>query len=171
MVKRWLFLRAMHYKHWLLSNNGLTDTSPEERNKTDSASLGRVRCRGMVGGQVLDIEGEKKELTLPQLESVHLNKTGAFLSFCIEAGAILASLETKKSYKVKKFAKHIGIAFQIQDDILDVTSTTEELGKTVGSDETSHKTTYPSLLGLEGAREQLHITIRLAKKSLIFFRK
>ena len=69
---------------------------------------------------------------------------------------------------LKNFAQNIGLAFQIQDDILDVTSTTEELGKTAGSDETSDKTTYPSLLGLEGAKERLAEHHHLAKESLAF---
>ena len=123
---------------------------------------------GMVGGQVLDIEGEQKSLTIEQLEAVHLNKTGALLSFSIEAGAIMAGLDEPKMQQVKVFARNIGLAFQIQDDILDITSTTEELGKNAGSDTMSDKTTYPSLLGLDGARERLDHHHRLAKKSLDF---
>lgn len=123
---------------------------------------------GMVGGQVLDIEGEKKKLSLSELETVHINKTGALLSFCIEAGAILAGLDEEKYAKLKKFAYNIGLAFQIQDDILDITSTTAELGKTVGSDVTSDKSTYPSLLGLEGAVVRLAEHHQFAKESLAF---
>lgn len=125
-------------------------------------------AQGMVGGQVLDIEGEESSLTLAQLEKVHLNKTGALLSFCIEAGAVLASLHKKQTEQVKAYAKNIGLAFQIQDDILDITATTEELGKTAGSDETSDKTTYPSILGLDGARKKLGEHHLLAKNSLSF---
>lgn len=125
-------------------------------------------AQGMVGGQVLDIEGEESSLTLAQLEKVHLNKTGALLSFCIEAGAVLASLHKKQTEQVKAYAKNIGLAFQIQDDILDITATTEELGKTAGSDETSDKTTYPSILGLDGARKKLDEHHLLAKNSLSF---
>ncbi|NYF24625.1 polyprenyl synthetase family protein [Sporosarcina sp. JAI121] len=123
---------------------------------------------GMVGGQVLDIEGETKKLSLSELETVHINKTGALLSFCIEAGAILAGLDEEKSAELKRFAYNIGLAFQIQDDILDITSTTEELGKTVGSDATSDKSTYPSLLGLEGAVERLEEHHQFAKESIAF---
>lgn len=125
-------------------------------------------AQGMVGGQILDIEGEEKPLTLTELETVHLNKTGALLTFCIEAGAVLAGLEKDKTKQLKEFARNIGLAFQIRDDILDITSTTEELGKTAGSDETSEKTTYPSLLGLEGAKERLINHHYHAKKSLSF---
>lgn len=125
-------------------------------------------AKGMVAGQVLDIEGEKKALTLQELQTVHLNKTGALLSFSIEAGAVMAGLEEEKMNHLRQFAENIGLAFQIQDDILDVTSTTEELGKKVGSDEISDKVTYPSLLGLDGAKEQLLHHHKLAKKSLAF---
>jgi geranylgeranyl diphosphate synthase, type II len=125
-------------------------------------------AEGMVGGQVLDIEGEKMDLTLEQLKRIHLNKTGALLSFCIEAGALLAGVDNEKMINLKEFSKNIGLTFQIQDDILDVTSTTEELGKNVGSDESSGKVTYPSLLGLEKAKEQLDYHHQLARNSLSF---
>ena len=125
-------------------------------------------ANGMVAGQVLDIEGEGKSLALRDLEEIHLNKTGALLSFCIEAGAILAGVNQEQMSDLKKYAKNIGLAFQIQDDILDVTSTTETLGKNAGSDETSDKTTYPMLLGLEGAGERLAHHHLLAKESLSF---
>jgi geranylgeranyl diphosphate synthase, type II len=125
-------------------------------------------AEGMVGGQVLDIEGEKMDLTLEQLKRIHLNKTGALLSFCIEAGALLAGVDNEKMINLKEFAKNIGLTFQIQDDILDVTSTTEELGKNVGSDESSGKVTYPSLLGLEKAKEKLDYHHQLARNSLSF---
>jgi geranylgeranyl diphosphate synthase type II len=125
-------------------------------------------AEGMVGGQVLDIEGEKMDLTLEQLKRIHLNKTGALLSFCIEAGALLAGVDNEKMINLKEFAKNIGLTFQIQDDILDVTSTTEELGKNVGSDVSSGKVTYPSLLGLEKAKEQLDYHHQLARNSLSF---
>lgn len=127
-------------------------------------------ANGMVAGQVLDLEGEGKSLVLTDLEAIHLNKTGALLSFCIEAGAILAGLEEEKMDNLKVFAKNIGLAFQIQDDILDVTATTEELGKNAGSDESSDKTTYPMLLGLDGARERLAHHHLLAKESLSFLK-
>lgn len=123
---------------------------------------------GMVGGQVLDIEGEKKPLTIAQLEEVHLNKTGALLSFCIEAGALLADLDEEKTKQILMYARHIGLAFQIQDDILDITATTEELGKNAGSDESSDKSTYPSLLTLDGAKQRLDDHHRLALSSLGF---
>lgn len=123
---------------------------------------------GMVGGQILDMEGEAQQLTLEELETVHVNKTGALLSFCIEAGAILADLDEEKSSKLRTYARNIGLAFQIKDDILDITSTTEQLGKTAGSDTSSQKSTYPSLLGLDGAEERLQYHHKVAKEAIEF---
>jgi geranylgeranyl diphosphate synthase type II len=125
-------------------------------------------AEGMVGGQMLDIEGEEKVLTIQEVEMIHLNKTGALLSFCIEVGAILANLENEQTNYIKQYARNIGLAFQIKDDILDITSTTEQLGKTVGSDESSDKSTYPALLGLDGAQDLLSIHYNLAIESLDF---
>lgn len=128
-------------------------------------------ANGMVAGQVLDLEGEGKSLALPQLQEIHLNKTGALLSYCIEAGALLADLQAEEMEAIQQYARNIGIAFQIQDDILDVTSTTEALGKDAGSDESSEKTTYPMLLGLEGAKKQLEHHHAAAKESLAFLNR
>lgn len=112
-------------------------------------------AEGMVGGQVLDIEGEKRQLNLAELEHVHVNKTGALLRFSIESGAVLADASTEDRAILVEYAHHIGLAFQIQDDILDIEGTTEELGKTAGKDVASDKSTYPALLTLEGAKEKL----------------
>lgn len=112
-------------------------------------------AEGMVGGQVLDIEGEEKKLTLEELEQVHRLKTGALLTYSILAGAILAQAAAEEIMALSRFGEHLGLAFQIQDDILDVTGTSEELGKTAGKDESSEKSTYPSLLTLPKAKEKL----------------
>lgn len=125
-------------------------------------------AQGMVAGQVLDIEGEGQSLSLEQLQQIHANKTGALLSCCIEFGATLSNLHGENRLAIEEYARHIGIAFQIQDDILDVTATTEQLGKNAGSDESSDKTTYPMLLGLEGAKEQLAWHHEQAIQSLHF---
>jgi geranylgeranyl diphosphate synthase, type II len=146
----------------------LSDTSAQDTLRIIRLLADASGATGMVGGQMLDIEGETKRLSLSELETVHVNKTGALLSFCIVAGAILSGLDEEKLAKLKDFAFHIGLAFQIQDDILDITSTTEELGKTVGSDAISEKSTYPSLLGLEGAMTRLEKHHQLARKSLTF---
>ncbi|MBZ5201364.1 polyprenyl synthetase family protein [Planomicrobium chinense] len=112
-------------------------------------------AEGMVGGQVLDIEGEEKKLTLEELEQVHRLKTGALLTYSILAGAILGKATPEEMLALSRFGEHLGLAFQIQDDILDVTGTSQELGKTAGKDESSEKSTYPSLLTLPKAKEKL----------------
>lgn len=111
-------------------------------------------AEGMVGGQVLDIESERKKVTVEELETIHINKTGALLSFSIEAGAILAQADENTRKALTDFGFHIGLAFQIQDDILDIEGTTEELGKTAGKDVASEKNTYPALLTLNGAKDK-----------------
>ncbi|TQR19582.1 polyprenyl synthetase family protein [Psychrobacillus vulpis] len=123
-------------------------------------------AEGMVGGQVLDILGEGKSLTLEQLEEVHVNKTGALLSYSILAGGIIAKASEDVMNALQKYAFHIGLAFQIQDDILDIEGTSEQLGKTAGKDVLSEKNTYPSILTLEGAKEQLQKQYDLAIEAL-----
>ncbi|WP_313894409.1 farnesyl diphosphate synthase [Psychrobacillus sp.] len=124
-------------------------------------------AEGMVGGQVLDMHGEGKRLTLEQLEEVHVNKTGALLSFSILAGAIIANASEDVVNALRKYAFHIGLAFQIQDDILDIESTSDQLGKTAGKDVLSEKNTYPSILTLAGAKEQLQKQYDLAMEALV----
>ncbi|TWT26123.1 polyprenyl synthetase family protein [Planomicrobium sp. CPCC 101110] len=123
-------------------------------------------AEGMVGGQVLDIEGEEKKLTLEELEQVHRLKTGALLTYSILAGAILAQASAEEIVALSRFGEHLGLAFQIQDDILDVTGTSEELGKTAGKDESSEKSTYPSLLTLPKAKEKLEYHAAEALKAI-----
>ena len=123
-------------------------------------------AEGMVGGQILDIEGEKRNLALEELENVHVNKTGALLRFSIEAGAVLASATAEDRAALVHYGHHIGLAFQIQDDILDITATSEQLGKTAGKDIISEKSTYPSLLTLAGAKQKLEEHYDAAIQSL-----
>lgn len=126
---------------------------------------------GMVGGQVLDLEGEKRQLSLEELEHVHIHKTGALLTYSIEAGAILARMCEHERSELKRYARHIGLAFQIKDDILDVTSTTEQLGKPANSDEASEKSTYPAILGLEQSEKQMQAHYEQAIDAIAFFQE
>lgn len=112
-------------------------------------------AEGMVGGQVLDMEGEKRQLKLAELENIHVNKTGALLRFSIESGAVLCNATKEQRAALVEYAHHIGLAFQIQDDILDIEGTSEQLGKTAGKDVESDKSTYPALLTLDGAKQKL----------------
>ncbi|WPK10930.1 polyprenyl synthetase family protein [Lysinibacillus louembei] len=123
-------------------------------------------AEGMVGGQVLDMDGEKRQLNLQELEQVHVNKTGALLRYSIESGAILARATAEERVALVDYAHHIGLAFQIQDDILDIEGTSEQLGKTAGKDIASEKSTYPALLTLDGAKEKLNEHFELAIAAL-----
>lgn len=121
---------------------------------------------GMVAGQVLDMEGETKTLTLEELEKIHELKTGRLINFAIVAGAYLANVKDERLTYLKQFAHYLGLIFQVQDDILDVIGDPEKLGKPVGSDEDNEKSTYPNLLGLEGAKKQKKIYEAKAKEAL-----
>jgi geranylgeranyl diphosphate synthase, type II len=123
-----------------------------------------IRCRlisrltaaagthGMIGGQVLDIINENKALTRVQLEKMHGMKTAALIGFSAVAPALLLQLDAEVENSFQSFGESIGLAFQIVDDILDVESNTETLGKTAGKDQESHKATYPSILGLDESK-------------------
>lgn len=119
---------------------------------------------GMVGGQFDDMEAEQKQVSLAELESIHARKTGKLLTFSVAAGAMLAGASDDDIEKLREFSYHIGIAFQIRDDILDLEGNEEKIGKRVGSDTANEKSTYPSLLTLSGAKEKLHEHITRAKE-------
>jgi len=107
---------------------------------------------GMIGGQLLDLEGEGAPLTLVELERVHRMKTGALISASVRIGGLAALADDRILEAFDRYGSAVGLAFQIADDVLDVTSTTDELGKTAGRDAALKKSTYPALLGLAGAR-------------------
>lgn len=121
---------------------------------------------GMVGGQVADLEGENKELVVEELEGIHDKKTGELLAVSVVAGAIIAKVSDSERTSLRHFAKHLGIAFQIKDDILDVEGDQLTIGKPIGSDEQNNKSTYPKLLGMAGAKEKLSYHIEIAKRYL-----
>lgn len=120
---------------------------------------------GMVGGQVCDVEAEKSSIPLSEekLLFIHENKTAALIQAALMIGAILAGAEDKYVDIVEKIGYNVGIAFQIQDDILDVTGDEQELGKPIGSDEKNHKTTFVTLVGLEEAAARVE---RLSKEAV-----
>lgn len=110
---------------------------------------------GMVGGQQADIDGEDSDLSLEEIEQIHLRKTGALIKTAMLSGGIIVQKSDEILDKLASYADEVGIAYQIRDDILDVVGTEEELGKGVATDAALGKSTYPSLLGLEGAFEAL----------------
>lgn len=111
--------------------------------------------RGMVGGQALDLAALGSDLDIAQLEDMHIHKTGALIRAAVVLGAYCSpQLPDTAHSALDQYGKYIGLAFQVQDDILDVTGSTEQLGKQAGADQALNKPTYPALLGLSGARER-----------------
>ena len=106
---------------------------------------------GMVAGQVLDMEGEGKHLNLEELQTIHANKTGKLIAFPFKAAGIISGLDARLQEDLKYIGELIGLAFQVRDDVLDVTASFEEIGKTPQKDLQAEKSTYPALLGLDEA--------------------
>lgn len=123
----------------------------------------------LIGGQVLDLEGEGKKLTKKDLVRIHEAKTAALLTAAVRLGAMTANATPRKLEALKSFGYNLGLAFQVIDDILDVTQTTEMLGKTAGKDEAVDKSTYPAILGLDASRKEAARLTRKALKSLEVF--
>lgn len=115
----------------------------------------RAGARGMVGGQMADIEGEGKQLSLEELEYIHRHKTGDLLIAALIGGGYLAEATESQMAALARYGRMIGLAFQIQDDILNVEGDAVQLGKAVGSDADRKKATYPSLLGMDESKQRL----------------
>ena len=111
--------------------------------------------RGMVAGQVLDMEGEQKQLTLAELQTIHANKTGRLLAYPFIAAGLILELQADIAQLLEKIGKKLGLAFQVRDDILDLVADFEALGKTPQKDLVAEKSTYPALLGLEESKALL----------------
>src|SRR5437773_3079670 len=109
---------------------------------------------GMIGGQVVDLESEGKDIRPDTLEYIHRSKTGALLAVCARCGGLAGGADARQLEALSAYGRNIGLAFQIVDDMLDVTSSTEELGKTAGKDQKVKKATYPALYGLEASRRK-----------------
>ena len=123
---------------------------------------------GMVGGQMLDMKGEERKLNLSELQLIHANKTGKLLTFPVVAAGIVANLSADDLKSLREAGSLVGLAFQVRDDILDVTATFEEIGKTPKKDLLADKATYPSLLGLEKSYDILNQSI---DQALAIFQK
>ncbi|XWK86902.1 MAG: farnesyl diphosphate synthase [Phormidium sp.] len=148
-----------------------TENVPAERLVQVIARLGRaVSAAGLVGGQVVDLECEgKTDVTIETLNFIHTHKTGALLEACVLCGAIIAGISTTDLQRLSRYAENIGLAFQIVDDVLDITATQEELGKTAGKDLQAKKATYPSLWGLEESKCKAQQLVAAAKAELAPF--
>ena len=147
------------------------EQSPEDSLKIGRALtvLGRkAGIYGMIGGQVADVELEGTPLSMEQILFIHKNKTSALIEACMMIGAVLAGASKEDVLKMEECGEYIGLAFQIQDDILDLTGDEEEIGKPVGSDEKNHKTTYVTLKGLERSQRDVE---DISKKAIDILEK
>ena len=114
---------------------------------------------GMIAGQMADMESEGKQVSARALEQIHLCKTGAMIAASVSVGGIIAGASDEMVERLRAYGKKIGLAFQIADDILDVTSTREQLGKTPGKDQAANKATYPALIGLEASEARAKVLV------------
>ncbi len=125
---------------------------------------------GMVGGQAIDLQSEGKNLSLPELETLHIHKTGALIRASLKLACLAATaLDGKQADALDRYGKCIGLAFQIQDDVLDIEGSSAELGKTAGKDSASLKSTYPSVMGLPAAKQRAAELFGEADKALDVF--
>lgn len=125
--------------------------------------------RGMIGGQVIDLECENRTVDLATVEYMHIHKTGALLSASLEVGALLGGGSDARVSSLKRYGHHLGLAFQITDDLLDVEGDAREMGKKPGSDAAKNKKTYPALLGMTRSREAAREHVDAALQALAAF--
>ncbi|NEZ61897.1 polyprenyl synthetase family protein [Leptolyngbyaceae cyanobacterium CCMR0082] len=126
-----------------------------------------VGAAGLVGGQIVDLASEgKPDTSIETLNFIHIHKTAALLEVSVVSGAVLAGADNDTIERLSRYAQNIGLAFQIVDDVLDVTSTQEELGKSIGKDIQAQKATYPSIWGLDESRKKADDLIQAAKEEL-----
>lgn len=154
----------------LLANDTSMNASAESRIQMISALTKASGSLGMVGGQAIDLESVGKKLTLPELENMHIHKTGALIRVAVQLATLSKpDLDPVMASKLDHYAKCIGLSFQVKDDILDEESDTATLGKTQGKDQDNDKPTYPALLGLSGAKQKAQDLHDQAVESLADF--
>lgn len=140
---------------YLLAHADMGPVSAENRLEMVELLAMASGSRGMVGGQSIDLASVGKQLDIAELEDMHVHKTGALIRASVLLGTLCANTLSKQQRDaLDHYGKYIGLAFQVQDDILDVTASTEQLGKQAGADKALNKPTYPALLGLAGARQR-----------------
>ncbi|HWL39013.1 MAG TPA: farnesyl diphosphate synthase [Gemmatimonadaceae bacterium] len=140
--------------------------APGAARRTVAALLEGAGAGGMIGGQLRDLAGEGALLSLEEREAVHAAKTGALIAASVRMGALAAGADDAQVEAADRYGRSIGLAFQIMDDVLDLTSTTVALGKTAGRDAALKKSTYPALLGVDGARQRAEALIERARDAL-----
>jgi len=170
-------LLSLSFHHMASVGSYPPDVDPEKHPARVVRAIGELaRCigsEGLVAGQVVDLEmtGTSETVPLERLEYIHLHKTAALLEASVVIGAIIGGGTDEQIERLRKYARSIGLLFQVVDDILDVTKSSEELGKTAGKDLASDKTTYPKLLGLEKSREFAEELLSDAVEQLACFDK
>jgi farnesyl diphosphate synthase len=154
----------------ILANDSAIQAGTEARVKMIAALTRASGSQGMVGGQAIDLGSVGRKLTLPELENMHIHKTGALIRASVNLASLSKpDLDTDVAKKLDHYAKCIGLSFQVKDDILDVESDTVTLGKTQGKDVDNDKPTYPALLGMAGAKQKAQELHEQAVASLVGF--
>lgn len=161
----------LNYAYEIMLRGSLSKGEPEKYLKAINEIAKASGIYGMIGGQVVDIESEGKSIDMEKLDFIHMNKTAAIIIGCMRAGAIIGGASEEELENVTKYAKNIGLSFQIVDDILDIVGDEAKLGKKVGSDIDNEKSTYPSLIGLEKSKETANKLIAEAKMSIDYINK
>ncbi|WCE30388.1 (2E,6E)-farnesyl diphosphate synthase [Vibrio sp. SCSIO 43137] len=151
----------------VLAEGQLSDAGEKNRIKMIQTLAQASGAAGMCLGQALDLEAENRKVSLDELKTIHKNKTAALIKCAIQMGALAAGEKGEAILpQLGQYADALGLAFQVQDDILDIISDTETLGKPQGSDQDLNKSTYPSLLGLEGAQQKAQALLQQALQAL-----
>ncbi|MDX5725596.1 farnesyl diphosphate synthase [Clostridioides difficile] len=156
----------LNYAFEVMLAGSINKENPEKYLKAINEIAKGAGIYGMIGGQVVDVESENKQIEKEKLDYIHMNKTAAMMVGCMRAGATIGGANSEQMEEITKYAKNIGLSFQIVDDILDIVGDEAKLGKKVGSDIENYKSTYPSLLGLDKSKEIAHNLIDEAKKSI-----
>lgn len=158
----------LNYAFEVMLSNSIGKENPTKYLKAINEIAKSSGIHGMIGGQVVDIQSENKNIPKEKLDYIHNNKTASIIIGCMRAGAIIGDSDEKCLDKITKYANNIGLTFQIIDDILDIVGDESKLGKNVGSDIDNHKSTYPSILGLDKSKEIAYKLIKEAKDSISY---
>lgn len=154
----------------VLARDGDGELEPAQRLRMIELLADAAGSRGMAGGQAIDLESEGKNLTLAELEALHVHKTGALIRACLlMACAARPLMDAREAAAMDRYGKCIGLAYQIQDDLLDIEASSETLGKTAGKDEANLKSTYPSVMGAPAAKERAAELFQQADEALAIF--
>ena len=156
----------LNYAFEVMLSNSIGKENPNKYLKAINEIAKTSGIYGMIGGQVVDIQSENKKISKESLDYIHNNKTAAIIVGCMRAGAIIGNATESQLENITKYAKNIGLSFQIVDDILDIIGDESKLGKKVGSDLDNHKSTFPSLIGLDESKTIAYELIQEAKNSI-----